>query len=318
MKLREFYKKVVDTGIKNDPRSSTRIKELLKKKKTDYDKLPAGERNLFDTDSLWNPYADTRLFCVDDKINVKNIMAGIDVETSEVLLFDRLRNKHKLDLLLGHHPEGRAFANFYEVMDLQVDIMHEAGMSLSLSEQTVAERKKEVERRVMPANFTRPVDAARLLDVPFLCVHTPSDNCVYQFLKKYFNKSKPRSLQHVVELLLEIPEYKEAAKNNSGPRILLGDKTSRTHRIFYEMTGGTEGPKVVYEHLAKQGYDTVVAMHMSEEHFKKARDAKINVVIAGHISSDTLGLNILLDSVEQKGAFNIIECSGFKRFRRKK
>jgi hypothetical protein len=42
----------------------------------------------------------------------------------------------------------------------------------------------------------------------------------------------------------------------------------------------------------------------------------IHVAIAGHISSDTLGLNLLLDAMEKRGPLTVVECSGFKRIRR--
>jgi hypothetical protein len=59
-------------------------------------------------------------------------------------------------------------------------------------------------------------------------------------------------------------------------------------------------------------------MHLSEEHFKKVKDANLNVVIAGHISSDTLGLNLLLDRIEKesKETFQVISFSGFDRIKR--
>ena len=59
-------------------------------------------------------------------------------------------------------------------------------------------------------------------------------------------------------------------------------------------------------------------MHLSEEHFKKAKEERMNVIIAGHIASDNVGLNILLDSLEKKGKLKILTCSGFRRFSRKK
>jgi hypothetical protein len=40
------------------------------------------------------------------------------------------------------------------------------------------------------------------------------------------------------------------------------------------------------------------------------------VVIAGHISSDTLGLNLLLDRIEKEEKLETICCSGFYRIRR--
>ena len=85
-----------------------------------------------------------------------------------------------------------------------------------------------------------------------------------------------------------------------------------------EMTGGTEGNKDVYDKLYKTGVRTLVSMHLSEDHFKKVKDANLSVVIAGHISSDTLGLNLLLDRIEKqaKQTFQTLDCSGFNRIRR--
>ena len=85
------------------------------------------------------------------------------------------------------------------------------------------------------------------------------------------------------------------------------------------MTGGTEGSKDVFDKLYRAGVRTLVSMHLSEEHFKKVKDANLNVVIAGHISSDNLGMNLLLDKVEEyaKQDFEVIACSGFTRIKRK-
>ena len=83
------------------------------------------------------------------------------------------------------------------------------------------------------------------------------------------------------------------------------------------MTGGTEGSKDIFQKLSQAGIGTILAMHLSEEHFRKVRAEHINVIIAGHIASDSLGLNLLLDKLEKRQKFSIIECSGFKRVKRK-
>ena len=67
--------------------------------------------------------------------------------------------------------------------------------------------------------------------------------------------------------------------------------------------------------MANAGIGTVVGMHVSEEHKKQAEEAHINVVIAGHISSDSLGINLFLDKLEKQG-IEIIPCSGFIRILR--
>ncbi|MFH1269812.1 MAG: NGG1p interacting factor NIF3, partial [Candidatus Omnitrophota bacterium] len=174
----------------------------------------------------------------------------------------------------------------------------------------------EVERRVMPQNHMRSTDAARLLDLPYMCVHTPADNHVAYFLQGLLNKEKPRRVEDILDILNEIPEYKNAAKDNSGPRIILGSPKRPAGKIFLEMTGGTEGHKDVYDKMYKKGVRTLVSMHLSEEHFKKVKDANLNVVIAGHVSSDTLGLNLLLDRIEKEEKLETINCSGFHRIRR--
>jgi len=56
-------------------------------------------------------------------------------------------------------------------------------------------------------------------------------------------------------------------------------------------------------------------MHISEEHKKEAEAANINVVIAGHISSDSLGMNLFLDELEKRD-IEIIPCSGLIRISR--
>ena len=288
MKLSHLYNQIVKLGIERDPRKNTRI----------------------------GSYEDTALLYGNPNSEIKKIMLGIDIEVGELLLADRIRKLQGLDLVISHHPEGRAYARFYEVMRLQVDLLVKVGISKEVAQELVNERKREVERRVLPSNHMRTVDAARLLDIPFMCVHTPADNHASWFIQRLMDKEKPKKVQDILDILMEIPEYKEAVKELAGPRIILGSPRRRVGKIFVEMTGGTEGSKEVFNKLYKVGIRTLVSMHLSEEHFKKVKDADLNVVIAGHISSDTLGLNLLLDRIEKEEKFKIIDCSGFRRIRR--
>ena len=114
----------------------------------------------------------------------------------------------------------------------------------------------------------------------------------------------------------EIPEYKEAIKFGAGPKIFVGDSEKRCGKIaITEITGGTEGSPKLYEKMATAGIGTIIGMHISEEHKKEAEAANINVVIAGHISSDSLGVNLFLDELEKRD-IEIIPCSGLIRISR--
>jgi putative NIF3 family GTP cyclohydrolase 1 type 2 len=117
-------------------------------------------------------------------------------------------------------------------------------------------------------------------------------------------------------ILKRVPEYADGLKKGAGPKILVGDPKKQVGKIFVDMTGGTEGPKKVYARLSQAGVGTIIAMHLSEEHFRCVKDEHINIVIAGHIASDTLGMNLLLDEIEKAGKINVIACSGFTRIKR--
>ncbi len=317
MKLGELILKAISTGIENDPRGKDIIEKELESRKKEYENLKEEEKRFFDLESLKNPYSDSRLLYGDPEKEVKGILAGIDIEVGELLLADALRkNGRRIDLVLSHHPEGMAYANLYQVMKMQVDILHRFGVPINVAEDLMDARIKEVERKLMPVNHTRAVDAARLLDIPFACLHTPADNMVTTYLIKLFDEKKPYKLSDVIDLLMEIPEYQEASRNGSGPKILIGAPQRKAGKIFVDMTGGTEGSKDIFQNIMNSGINTIVAMHLSEEHRKEAEKNHLNVIIAGHISSDTLGLNLLLDEVCD-GDIDIITCSGFRRIKRK-
>ncbi|MFH1767564.1 MAG: NGG1p interacting factor NIF3 [Candidatus Omnitrophota bacterium] len=318
MKLKDIYQEVIRRGIEADPRGKKEIAAILKQRQDDCKKLAEKEKDFFDEDCLSNPFSDTRILNGDPATDIKSAMVGIDVEGDEFLLVDRLKEKGaKIDLVISHHPSGKAYANFYEVMDLQVDIFAQKGVGISFAENTLRERKAQVERRVSAANHQRPVDIARWLGINFICMHTPADNHAYGYIKALMQKEKPKRIGDVIALILDIPEYHQAATLNNPPKIFIGSKQSKVSNIHIEFTGGTEGPQDVYEKLSSAGVDTIIAMHQSEEHFKKCKEHNINVIVAAHIASDNLGMNLILDRILSKEKIKIYEFSGFKHVVRK-
>lgn len=318
MKLQDIYNLAIKKGIDKDPRTRSEIKEEFAAAGRLLKKLKGVDKRAFDRERLKNPYADTRILYGNPNDEIKNIMIGIDMEGAEILAAEMLNQKRpgSVDLVMAHHPEGAAWANFYDVMRLQIAMLKKCGVAEDVARALLKDRMQEVERAVAPANHLRSVDIAKLFGISYMCVHTPADNHVASYLQKLFDRKKPKKLSQVVAILKNIPEYADGLKKNAGPRILIGDPDKKAGRIFVDMTGGTEGPKRVFARLSQAGIGTIVAMHLSEEHFKFAKDEHINVVIAGHIASDALGLNLLLDEIEKAGDINIIPCSGFIRIKR--
>jgi len=317
MKLRDLYKKAIEVGTANDPRGRDIVLKNLERRKKEFDELKPDEKESFDQESLHNPYSDSRILYGADDEEIKSILVGIDIDVGEIVLADSLRSKgRRIDLLLAHHPSGKAFADLYMVMQMQSDILNTFGVPIHVAEGLMDARIKEVERKLMPANHTRAVDAARILGIPFLCLHTATDNMVASYLQRLFDEKKPYFLSDVLDILKDIPEYKSAGIHSVGPKIVLGSKNRKAGKIFVDMTGGTEGAKEIFESLTNSGVNTIVAMHISEDHRKEAEKKHMNVIVAGHISSDNLGLNLLIDEISKGDSLEILECSGFKRFSR--
>jgi len=317
MKLKDFYRTAIELGKEKDPRGKDEIKRILDEAKAEFEKLDEKEKEIFDKERLENPYPDTRVLNGSGDEDINSIMVGIDIEAPELLLFDRLREKgEKIDAAVAHHPEGIAYARLGDVMMLHADIAAKLGVPINVAEKFTVKRIKEVERRLMPMNHQRAIDTARLLKIPFMNIHTPADNFVASYLQEKFDNEKQRTLKDIIDILLEIPEYKISAQNGAPPKILIGGKNDRAGKVFVDMTGGTEGSKEILEKLSSAGVGTIVAMHMSDEHFKEIEKHNMNLVIAGHISSDSLGLNLLLDTIRKKEKIEITPVSGFIRVER--
>ena len=183
MKLINFYNQVVKFGRLADPRKD---KQGIKS------------------------FPDSAILFGNPDLEIKKIMVGIDIEVPELLLADRIRQKEGLDLVIAHHPEGKSYAGLHEVMRLQVDLLTQAGVAQQTAARLLEERMAEVQRRVLPQNHTRPVDAARLLNMPFMNMHTPADNHVYRYLEAIFKQksNRLRLVEDVVRILNAIPDRK--------------------------------------------------------------------------------------------------------------
>jgi hypothetical protein len=318
LKLREIYETAVRMGIEADPRGKQGVDEFLARTKKRYDALPEHLKALADPEQLTNPFNDTRVYVGDLDGEVKTLLGGIDMNTGEVMLADRLREKGvAIDAIYTHHPEGWGLTKLDGVMEVQADIWATMGVPIQAGEKFITERMDEVRRRLMPLNYDQAIDAARLLEIPFFSAHTPTDNLVVDFLNNWFAKKKPTLIEDVQKALLEIPEYRIAAQKGAGPYVGKSSPGARAGKVWVDMTGGTEGPTKIIEKLADAGVGTVVGMHMSQELRDEAEKNNLHVVIAGHMSSDSLGINIFLDELERNGV-KTIATSGLIRVHRDK
>lgn len=318
MQIKQLYDLAVEMGMNADPRGATHVKKHLEKLKKEFKETPPKKKKFFDPETLTNPYSDTRVLFGDLKKEIKTVMAGIDASPAEILIADRLTQKgKKIDMVISHHPTGHALASLHEVMDIQVDMYKEAGVPENVAQALFEERMSTVKRGIGPINHARAVDAAKLLDIPLMAIHTVWDNLGNDFMHKYIGK-KENEFETVGELLdyiNEIPEFTEAIKGKSGPSIVSGNEKSRLGKVVISFTGGTNPSKQLYIELAKAGVGTIVEMHVPEDAVQELRKMHMNIIDCGHMAADSIGANLYLDELEKSG-IEVIPCSGLIRVKR--
>jgi hypothetical protein len=316
MKLAEIYALAIDLGMAADPRGRAAAEQALAAARGAYDQLAAADKLFFDRESLANPYADTRILNGAPEAEIGKLIAGIDIETAELLLVRQLNEAGAdIDLVLSHHAHGSAFLGLPQVMRLQPAAWAAAGLPLAQAQELMRPRREEVALKVSGGNYNRTIDAARLLGLPLMCAHTACDNLVNDYLDRLMRQAQPESLADVISLLLQLPEIAAAAADQNPPRLVAGAAGNKAGRIFIDMTGGTAPPNDYYRLAAAAGIGTVICMNAKREAIALAAEAKLNVVSAGHMACDSIGMNLFLDQLAARGV-EIIAASGLTRVSR--
>ncbi len=320
MKLKTLYKRTIEIGMEADVRGKKQLEKMLKKQADRYKKLDGKEKEMFDEERTWNPYADSRILNGTGDEEIKRLMIGIDIETPEILLADRLREKgEKIDAIMIHHPEGRALADLEKVMPLQVDLLATHGVPVNHSESQLRPRMDRIWRSIHADNLFRTERAAELLDIPAFTCHTVTDNLVWRFIEKTICKREYDDLNEILNALMELEEYRYYAKKGNPPIIVNGSGSSRPGKVVAtEFTGGTNGPEDFLESQSRAGVGTILSMHVTEKTLDEAKKHGVNMIQCSHMASDAMGINLLLDilSKEEK-KLDVLPVSGFIRVKRK-
>lgn len=320
MKLEKLFRAAIEAGIAADPRSREQIRKAFRREEEHYAKLTGREREHYDHDRTWNPYLDSRILWGTGNEEAQVLMVGIDIETAEILLAHELRRKgQRIDVLMMHHPEGRALADLEKVVPLQIDLLKRCGVPETQAEATLRPRMEKIWRSIHADNLFRTERVAELCGLPLFGIHTPADNMAWQFVEKRICQREYDRLGDVLEAITDISEYEYYAKRGNPPILVNGSKESRTGKIYAtEFTGGTNGPEELMKLQAHAGVGTILSMHVTEKTLEVAKEHHVNIIQCSHMASDTLGMNLLLDVLQGKEPrLGTVDVSGFVRIKRK-
>lgn len=240
--------------------------------------------------------------------NIRRILMGVDMETQELLLAKSLG----FDAVVGHHPHGGSpTVDFAKVMSIQIDRMVEFGVPINRAQKALKKKQLSVELGSHVSNYDRVGSAAKLLDMPYMNIHLPADliseRIVQNHLDETFANQPKAKLGDVLRVLKEMPYYENAL---AGPVIRVGSESDYAGKIVVLFAGGTNGGADVYKAYFDCGVGTIIAMHVPEDVKRAVEEQGYgNVIVAGHMASDSIGLKEIVKTWEALGV-EVVTMSG--------
>lgn len=232
---------------------------------------------------------------------IRRAFFGIDVGPAELLLVRELG----LDAAIAHHPNP-AVQSYPSVLDKHVEQMVGAGVPRAEAEEAVRPLKEAVTLRYHAGNYGQTISVARLLGLPYLNIHNPLDELGRRIMERAIGEALSARgddgrVADVVEGLLTLPEFAVAPTR---PLVVLGRADNPAGRVVVAHGAGTNGHAPVAQAYFRHGVSTVVYIHLEYSEVLKLRaqaPSGANLVVAGHIASDLVGINPFVRALEERG-----------------
>lgn len=235
---------------------------------------------------------------------IETALVGIDLESPEI----RLAHDLGYDLALAHHPTGdEARLEFPEVLETQVAFMTDHGVPEDAAREAVAALIDRMDHAGHSANYRHDPSVAELLEQPYMNIHLAPDEIGRRRMAEVAEGlPADASVGAFVDALADLPEFADAATD---VRLRLGDRENDLGEVAVHHAAGTNGGASVAEAYFEHGVDTVLYIHVGHGDTKELReqfaDTDRNLVVTGHIAADAIGLNVLIDALEERG----VECT---------
>jgi putative NIF3 family GTP cyclohydrolase 1 type 2 len=229
--------------------------------------------------------------------NIRKILFGIDAGVQELLLAKQLN----YDAVIAHHPiGGTAAINFYQVFKRHIQQMVAAGVPLEIAEKAVEKKLEQLEVEAHTRNYAQTVDVAKLLKMPYMNIHTPLDEVGRKIMTEQIYKRirKDSTVQEVVSALKELTEFKNVVTEI---KIRLGKPENPAGKVVVSHGAGTNGGYEIAKTYFKHGVGTVIYIHIGAGDLEKLKTDRVgNLIVTGHIASDSVGINPLIKELEKR------------------
>ncbi len=232
---------------------------------------------------------------------IQTILFGIDIKAAELKLAADLG----FDAAISHHPTGgTARLRFHEVLTRHVDQMVSAGVPRDQAT-SIIERVAESHRvTASMSNYDHEPSVARLLNMPYLNIHTPLDEVGRRRLQAAADERSGDAT--VSELIAHLAgRFSEFAHADTEIELRVGRLSNRVGRVVMSHGAGTNGGYPVAKAYFDHGVDTVIYIHCrpadSQRLIEEYGDER-NLIVTGHIVSDSIGINPYIARLRDAGA----------------
>jgi hypothetical protein len=230
---------------------------------------------------------------------ISHALMGIDVGTAELFMARQLG----YHAVIAHHPAGYA-GPFWDVYLLHVGQMVAAGVAADVAEQAVAARIEGFKAASQRENYDHVASVARLLEMPFLNIHSPLDEVGRRIMQHTVDEQlarKPSSTAaDVRDALLKLPEYAAARTQMQNP---LGAWDAPAGKVIVSHGAYTNGGYPVARAYLTSGVNTICCIHFPLEDAQRlAREGvQGNILVMGHIAGDSVGINPYVARLRESG-----------------
>jgi hypothetical protein len=272
-------------------------------------------RNIDAPGSYCSGYPDSAIIHGDTARQIYDAYIAVDAGVPEILVVNELNKQgKKIDGIITHHPAGEGSYRLAGVAAIQKYNWVRHGADPKKADRIYKKMIREEMAGIRAGNHLKTGNAAGFLDIPLMCLHTPVDNIVQAFFEDIADKSDFLTTGDIMEYVSNLPECRSASSNGDGPYII-GDSKAAPGKIMVDMTGGMDPDSSIFPLLKKAGINTLIAMHYSQDNISSIKNNGINAVMTGHMASDSIGLNIYCDRLENMG-ISTVYGPGFYRHKR--
>lgn len=230
--------------------------------------------------------------------NIRRVLFCIDAGPAELLLAKQLG----YDVVIAHHPAGgSAILGFPMVFMRHVQQMVDAGVPLEKAEMAVKRKFEQLSVEAHARNYAHAVDFARLLKIPFMNIHMPLDEIGRKRMVEQINKKvrEDSTVGDVVSALMELPEFRNSLTKVS---VCLGKVENKAGKVVVSHAAATNGGYEIAKTYFEHSVNTLIYIHISPSDLEKLKaEGKGNLIVTGHIASDSLGINPFIHELERRG-----------------